>query len=99
MMLTGAVVPKVWSFEISGAAMAVPLAGPPTVGQCVRSIGGPLPGLSAVTGLTNPVVYPTATFGPCDGTIVGEVGSVLYGGNPPTLLTLFDYQAEAEGCA
>jgi hypothetical protein len=99
MLLIGAVIPKVWSSEISGQAMAMPLAGPPTVGQCVTSIGGPLPDLSAVTGLTNPVVYPTATFGPCDGTIVGEVASVLYGGNPPTLLTLFDYQAEAEACA
>ena len=99
MLLTSAVLPKVRSSQISGEAMATPLSGPPTVGQCVTSVVGRLPDLSAVTGLTNTVRYPTATFGPCDQAIVGEVGSVLYGGNPPALLTLSDYQSEAEACA
>ena len=99
MLLTSAVLPKVRSSEVSGEAVATPLAGPPGVGQCVTSIVGRLPDLSAASGLTNPVPYPTATFGRCDGTIVGEVGSVLYGANPPQVLTLYDYQSEAEACA
>lgn len=98
-ILTAAVAPKVRPSQIDGQAVASALAGSPAVGDCLLAIRDRLPNLSAATDSNVVVGYPTATLGTCDGPIVGEVGYMLAGANPPAKLTVDNYRSDLEACA
>ncbi len=109
-----AVVAPNWSQRrIAGEAVAVVIAGPPAVGDCVTSVpdmrvlrdGGSYRGNgvwdegSSDSGWENGIDYPSTVFGSCDGHIMGEVSSVHLAAGAPDRIPMIDYQTSSSQCA
>ena len=74
-LIAAVIVPRVIGPGITGAAQAVPVPGPPKVGDCVTASFDPTP---MVTSSTDSMIsYPDLTLGPCSGSRYGEVAALI----------------------
>lgn len=93
------VAPSVSGRRIAGLAVAVPVAGPPSTGDCVTWVADPWPRFDDPAPLDDDIFdYPTVTVGACAGPIVGEVMSVDPTAQPPARISATDYLSQISQC-
>jgi len=81
-MVAALLVPAVAGRSIAGSAVAVPLAGPPQVGDCLSASQSSVNDLQDLSdqftaGPSGPLRYPAVPLGPCPGARFGQVVDVL----------------------
>jgi hypothetical protein len=99
-LVAAIVVPVGAARRIAGEAVAGVVAGPPSSGDCASWIADPWPRFDDPAPQIDDVFgYPTATVGPCDGPVVGEVVSVTLAPEPPVRISATDYLSQISQCA
>jgi hypothetical protein len=81
--------------RVAGHPGVVTVSGAPEIGDCVTGLPAPEGG----TELEQPIDYPVAEYGPCDGLIVGEVSSVDEVGSAARRITGADYWPLSAQCS
>ena len=95
--LAALVVPGAVGRHVNGAPVAAVIAGPPSVGDCVRAIS-PLPPTDQNTDVDAQVTYPSMEYGGCSGQAIGEVMSVDLSPHELRRATVASYELDSATC-
>jgi len=99
-LLAAVVAPNVAARRVAGSPVAAPIDEPPAPGTCVTAMADPWAADPAPGFAVGKVIdFPTARFGPCAGTVIGEVAVVDSDTFPAKRIVDSDYQGAVQQCA
>lgn len=98
-LLAAIIAPNLSSRRVAGEPVVGIVPEPPAPADCITSMADPWVHFDDPSPQTDDVFpYPTATFGPCTGPIVGEVVSVTVGAATATEISATDYLSQISPC-
>lgn len=96
--LAAVTLPNLGGRRIAGSAVPAVIPGPPSAGDCVKALS-PLPPADRDVPDGSPIIYPSAVYGDCTGTVLGEVMSVDVSIHPLVDATSGGYNRADAACS